>query len=77
MEINDDEFMVKALNAAATIPSPSLMVPPSWVFDSGASRHMSGCVDDFVLVSPKSGVISVTEGLKLPIEDCEMVQIYY
>ena len=39
-----------------------------WIFDSGASRHMSGNADDFHELKPKRGTIHVAGGLQIPVE---------
>ncbi|KAF2676307.1 hypothetical protein K458DRAFT_262437, partial [Lentithecium fluviatile CBS 122367] len=55
---------------------PSALDAPVWLFDTGASRHMSGCVDDFVSLSPKTeGTITVAGGIKLPIQGVGTIRI--
>ena len=46
-----------------------------WLFDTGASRHMSGCVDDFVSISPGRGTITIAGGIKLPIHGIGTVRL--
>ena len=55
------------VNAHAAIPQPSVKDSPVWLFDTGASRHMSGCSDDFTSLAPAKGFIRVASGIKLPI----------
>lgn len=31
----------------------------SWIFNSGASKHMLGCMDDFSSLQPQTGTITV------------------
>ena len=38
------------------------------LFDSGASRHMSGNADDFSDLQSRKGIIHITKGLQLPIK---------
>jgi len=46
-----------------------------WYFDSGASPHMSGCLDDFASLRKSSGIITIAGGLKIPIEGKETVRL--
>ncbi|KAH4354511.1 hypothetical protein HBH99_249140 [Parastagonospora nodorum] len=68
----------ETLSAHAAIRRPSAIVPPTvWLLDTGASRHMTGCADDFVPLSPKQGRITVTGGIKLPIDGFGLVRLRY
>jgi len=56
------------------IPSPTPLVtaqafPAShnWLLDSGASRHMSGNIDDFTTLYPQTGTITIAGQRKIPI----------
>ncbi|KAL2395076.1 Retrovirus-related Pol polyprotein from transposon TNT 1-94 [Exophiala dermatitidis] len=40
----------------------------SWIFDTGATRHMSGYAEDFMTLAPQKGTITIAGGHKLPIE---------
>lgn len=55
------------VSAHAAIKLPKTSDPPVWLFDTGASRHMSGSIDDFVSLSPEQGTIAIPGELKLPI----------
>ena len=57
---------------ASSLSTPSSSV---WVFDTGASRHMSGVPDDFVNISPCQGEINIAGGLKIPIEGIGTVRL--
>ncbi|KAF2690362.1 hypothetical protein K458DRAFT_439359 [Lentithecium fluviatile CBS 122367] len=64
------------VSAYAAIRLPSALDPPVWLFDTGASRHMSGCADDFISLLPKTmGTITVAGGIKLPIQGTGTVRI--
>ena len=39
-----------------------------WLFDSGASKHMTGQIDDFVSLSPRKGIITIAGGVRIPVE---------
>lgn len=58
---------------AATIPDAS--ISPAWIFDSGASKHMSGQHEDFINLQPRSGTITVAGGAKLPVEGVGSVEL--
>lgn len=47
----------------------------TWVFDTGASRHMSGYLEDFSNLRPRQGVITVAGGLKYAIDGVGDVHI--
>ena len=58
IDTTDDAYLV-------TLPTtPSC----SWILDSGASRHMSGFIDDFSTMAPHRGTITIAGGHKIPIE---------
>lgn len=54
--------------AADLEPAAISSTPTAWILDSGASRHMTGSVDDFSDLRPQTGTISIAGGLKLPIQ---------
>lgn len=59
---------------AASISQPS-STPAAWLFDTGASRHMTGCIDDFATLSPGRGTITIAGGIKLPIHGVGTVRL--
>lgn len=59
---------------AAGIPSTA-SISPSWIFDLGASKHMSGCVDDFTTLQPQTGTITVAGGNRLSVEGIGTVEL--
>jgi transposase InsO family protein len=63
------------VNAHAAIPQPLVNDSPVWLFDTGASRHMSGCSDDFTSLAPAKGFIRVAGGIKLPIQGIGLVRL--
>ncbi|KAH3957096.1 hypothetical protein HBH51_231200 [Parastagonospora nodorum] len=66
----------ETVSAHAAIRRPSAIDPPTvWLLDTGASRHMTGCADDFVSLSPKQGTITVAGGIKLPIDGVGLVRL--
>ena len=51
-----------------TLPTSQSNTPCTWIFDTGASRHMSGYLEDFSTMAPKQGAITIAGGHKIPIE---------
>jgi hypothetical protein len=62
------------VSAHAAIPRPSANDSPVWLFDTGASRHMSGCLADSTPLAPAKSFIRVAGGIKLPIQGIELVR---
>lgn len=60
---------------AASLPRPTQTDPPVWLFDTGASRHMSGCLDDFVELRESKGTITIAGGNRLPIQGVGTVRL--
>lgn len=58
---------------AATIPDAS--ISSVWIFDSGASKHMSGQHGDFINLQPRKGTITVAGGAKLLVEGVGTVEL--
>ncbi|KAF1944302.1 hypothetical protein EJ02DRAFT_341305 [Clathrospora elynae] len=63
------------VNAHAAIPQPLANNSPVWLFDTGASQHMSSCSDDFTSLAPAKGFIRVAGGIKLPIQGIGLVRL--
>jgi hypothetical protein len=63
------------VNAHAAIPQPLVNDSPVWLFDTGASQHMSGCSDDFTSLAPAKGFIRVAGGIKLLIQGIGLVRL--
>jgi hypothetical protein len=63
------------VNAHAAIPQPSVNDSPVWLFDTGASRPLSGCSDDFTSLAPAKGFIRVAGRIKLPIQGIGLVRL--
>ena len=63
---------IREESAYTTSPLP---LTSGWILDSGASRHMSGSIDDFSSVQPRSGTITVAGDLRLPIEGVGTVRL--
>ncbi|KAH9859192.1 hypothetical protein J1614_012269 [Plenodomus biglobosus] len=65
-------------HAAIRRPNPSSRdndSNPVWLLDTGASRHITGCADDFVSLIPKQGTITVAGGIKLPMHGIGLIQL--
>lgn len=58
---------------AADIPKSSANT--SWIFDSGASKHMSGNIKDFISLQPRHNIITVAGGARLPVDDVGTVEL--
>lgn len=58
---------------AATIPYAS--ISSAWIFDSGASKHMSGQHGDFITLQPRKGTITVAGGAKLLVDGVGTVEL--
>ena len=57
---------------ASSVTYSSLSHPQTcqspWLFDTGASSHMSGFIEDFTNLSSQPGNITIAGGMKLPVE---------
>lgn len=74
VDLTEDDEYVHAF--AVNIDPHSLPYSPStWIFDSGASRHMSGHQSDFVDLRPRTGTISIAGGAKLPVEGIGSIRL--
>ncbi|KAK4084477.1 uncharacterized protein Triagg1_957 [Trichoderma aggressivum f. europaeum] len=57
------------IQAFAVNVTPQLLATSStWIFDSGATRHMSGHESDFIEIRPRTGTISIANGTKLAVD---------
>jgi Reverse transcriptase (RNA-dependent DNA polymerase)/gag-polypeptide of LTR copia-type/Integrase core domain len=52
----------------SVLSSLSSAIPPTpWIFDTGATRHVSGFRSDFVELSPCTGSLTIADGSKVPV----------
>ena len=63
------------VSAFKTNASAGDSISSAWLFDSGASRHMSGQVDDFCELSPRRGIITIAGGMEIPIDGIGRVRL--
>lgn len=83
VEISDDEVdredEVMAFYADISAYTTKLLLDNtsnlSWIFDSSASKHIIGYMEDFSLLQPQSRVITIAGGTYLAVEAVDTVDI--
>lgn len=71
-----DDVQSKDVTAfAVRLPREPREARGAWIFDSGASKHMSGQADDFVELTPRTGTITIANGHAIAVEGVGTVEL--
>lgn len=53
---------------------PKLSANISWIFDLGASKYISGNIEDFISLQPYYSIITVAGGARLLVNDIRIME---